>query len=457
MSQRYLCLSCWRQPTVEETIWRPDPPVSPAPAPVAAAAAPPVMVAAVAPPPPAQAVARHWLQDPNAPAAVAAPVTASAPVAAAPVAAAPGKKLRGLLDSMLGEGDDDQDFFGGEKKSRAEQGQLFCPCGASLGSNALLEGKASLLGFAGARSAGKTVLLLSAIHQLDRAAAVGGQEISLLGVGDTEERLRGLRRRFFVDRQKPDATVPEEETSPAGANNSYCWKLRTSSLPSPTPGSLSAVAAASAEAARADARERARKGGTAQLFGIFDVAGESWRDLKRQGNGRLLRYLDLLGLLVFVVDGAALADDLGFDSRDAWNDGGPRGDLGAADLQIFSALCERLGDRTREIALAIVISKADLLWQAERFSELGPDSALAEGERQELISRLLKESYRGSLLPEARERFRRVGLFAASGLGFRPAADDVGQDRSLVRQPRPHGVLEPLYFLLEDSLPRRKA
>ena len=453
MSSRYLCLHCWRILPEAETRLQPENLAPPAPAavlPAAPAPAPtPVMVAT--PAPASVPATRHWLQDPNAaavPVAAAVPAAPAVPAAAAvpSPAPAPRKPLLGFLDSVLGESDDD-DPVGGRKARHQERGHRFCVCGATLGSHSRLDGQPSLLGFAGARSAGKTILLLSTLHQLDRAEALDGREISLLGVGDTEERFRALRHEFFVHRQKPGATVPDAPIPTGQAINSYCWTLRTTDVPTGAAG-----------APRPDAARRESKNGSgrAQLFGIFDVAGESWRDLKRDGNHRLLRYLDLLGLLFFVVDGAALADDLGLDSRDAWNESGPRGDSGAADMQIFSALCERLGPRTRDISLAIVISKADLLWDAEPWRGLGPESPIDGAERQNLVARLLKESCRGSLFPEARQLFRRVGLFAVSGLGFRPEAGDVSDDHKLARQPHPHNVLEPLHFLLEDHLPRRK-
>lgn len=441
---RYLCLHCWRISNEAETRFRPENAPA-AVAPVVAAPMPEPMVATPAPVPVAVPATRHWLHDPNAgamPAAAPAAVVPPPPTSAPP--APPRKPLLGFLDSVLGESEED----GGPRK-RAEPGGIrLCACGATLGNHSRLEGQPSLLGFAGARSAGKTILLLSTLHQLDRAEAQDGREISLLGVGDTEERFRALRHEFFVYRQKPGATVPDAPIPTGQATNSYCWTLRTSEA-----APFAATAAPRPGNTRRDLKNGAER---AQLFGIFDVAGESWRDLKRDGNARLLRYLDLLGLLVFVVDGAALADDLGLDSRDAWNESGPRGDSGAADMQIFSALCERLGPRTREISLAIVISKADLLWDAEPWQGLGPESPIAGAERQELVARLLKESCRGSLFPEARQLFRRVGLFAVSGLGFRPEAGDISGDNKLSRQPHPHNVLEPLYFLLEDNLPRRK-
>lgn len=434
MSARYFCIDCW------QTVGGVERARPPAALEAAPSAAPPEVEAApveeILPAPPAPRAAPpvglHWIEDPNrqnplvvraapAPARPLAATTAPSPLkaAAAPSladAAAPAagmrRKWETLVETLLGE--DEQDEAAGPPR-----GPVFCSCGAPLDPAALLEGKPALLGFAGGGEAGRTLLLAAMLHQLELAEPPAGlPRIALQGLGDSDEVFRGLRRDLFRHGRKP----------PSIAGKSFGWRLRLAR-------------------SGADRRPQPLRGGVSQLVGVPGGAGDELGP----------RHDELLSQILFLIDGAALAADLQLGTGDAWSASASPGDLGGGDLRRFSALCARLGPRARDVSLAIVVTKADLLAGSADWAELGPGGAPAAAERQEKIASLLQETWRGSIWEEARDRFRRAGLFACSSLGFRPTEAELDPEGRLNRRPQPYRVLEPLHFLLEDVLPRRRA
>lgn len=431
MSARYFCIDCWQSVTGAAPARAPEAAVQPAPEPQREAESPPAEES-----PPAPAVPRaapplglHWIEDPNPPAIRIAPapapasakvaVAAASPVATVSAATSPAttsattvrRKWETLVETLLGEDE-------GAETEEAPRGPVFCSCGASLGPDSLLEGKPALLGFAAGQGAGKTLLLAAMLHQLELAEPAGGSpRFALQGLADSDELFRGLRRDLFRNGKKP----------PAAEGRSFCWRLKPAR-------------------SGAERRPQPLRGGMVQLVG----AGDTGVDQQRAR-----RHDELLNMILFLVDGAALAADLQLEAGDAWSGPAPAGDLGAADLRRFAALCARLGPRARDISLAIVVTKADLLAGNGEWAELAGGGSPAE--RQEKISGLLQQAWRGSIWSEARERFRRAGIFACSSLGFRPNEGDLDEAGGLRRRPQPRQVLEPLHFLLEDVLPRRRA
>jgi hypothetical protein len=427
LSARYFCIDCWqtaggaeraRPPAAQAATPPPEPqpieeaaPFEEAPPPAARRAVPPAGL--------------HWIEDPNprarpappalARVAVAAPA-AKVAAAAAPAAATPTGTVRRKWESLV-------ETLLGEDESAAEEeapgGTASCSCGATLGPESLVDGKPALLGFSGGPGAGQTLLLAAMLHQLELAEQPGGQpRLALQGLGDSDEVFRGLRRDLFRHGKKPAAAEAR----------SFGWRVKL---------------ARSGEGRR----PQPLRGGVAQLVGVRGKAD----------GDRARRHDELLNTVVFLVDGAVLAADLQLEAGDAWSGPAASGDLGAGDLRRFSALCAGLGPRARDVSLAIVVTKADLLVGSDKFSGLAPGGELEPAERQRKIAGLLQEAWRGSIWEEAGERFRRAGLFACSSLGFRPAADELAAAGDLKRRPEPHQVLEPLFFLLEDVVPRRRA
>lgn len=352
-----------------------------------------------------------------------------------------------------------------EEPPAAEGADLFCPCGAALTARSALVGDEELgLGFAGPRAAGKTLLTLAAVRALDGALA-GGERVSLFGVGDTPRRFRELAGDFLHENRKAEATHPEpppERLDPGRPEITHlAWELFAG-------------------------RGRERAG----LVAVYDLAGETWGLPAHERRERFDRYLGLVTSLVFVVDGAAVAADLGLDPRDAWDPEPRRGDGGARDEEWLGAVLDRLGPRARQVDLAVALTKGDLLWEEERWAGLRPDAAgeaaapggagtgaagaadeggeageADEGgaatagdfdhraaEREEAraaaVRAALEASGRAGLLRAAESHFRAVACFGVSSLGFRPGPGDVAADGRLLRPPRPAGVDAPLLWLL---------
>lgn len=423
MSARYLCLHCWRTPSSDEAAARPPELTEPearAAAPEAETA-PEAGATPVAPPVAARLQPRpglHWIEDPNPPPANSVAAAPAMPAAAAPPAprrqdGSPRSRWSGWVDSLLGE----EEGAPGERR----EGAAVCRCGAALGAEQLMGARPSLLGFAGESGAGKSLLLLAMLHQLEQEGEyLNGRRLALLPLGDAGAVFRARRAELFRHGRRPE---PDQ----GGAG--YGWQVSFAA-----PGS----------SAR---RELPLPGGRAQLVALFGGEGAAENE----------RYHALLERVVLVVDGAVLAADLELGGGDAW--GGPArpGDLGAADQRQLAVLRRSLGPRARDTSLAIVITKADLLAESLAWSGLGPGGDLAGAEREAAIAQLLKETWRGPLLEEARAYFRRVGLFACSSLGFRPAPGDLGEAGELRRRPQPRETLAPLRFLLDDLGPRRRA
>lgn len=373
--------------------------------------------------PQGEALARAAADDPAVPAWMRAPGEGEL----RPAGAARGRGLAGLLLD--------------DEPPPADGADLFCPCGAPLTARSALEGEEELgLGFAGPRAAGKTLLTLAAVRALD-GARVDGERVSLFGVGDTPRRFRELAADFLHEHRQAEATrlepPPEQLVHGTGEITHLAWELFAG-------------------------RGRERAG----LVAIYDLAGETWGLPAHERRERFDRYLGLVTSLVFVVDGASVAADLGLDPRDAWDPEPRRGDGGARDEEWLGAVLDRLGGRAREVDLAVALTKGDLLWEEPRWAELRPEPAAeadgpAGGEdagseealarveaRSAAVAAAIEESGRAGLLRAAEAHFREVALFGVSSLGFRPGPGDVDAAGRLLRAPRPAGVIEPLLWLL---------
>jgi hypothetical protein len=305
--------------------------------------------------------------------------------------------------------------------------RLFCPCEAYLPPRAELHRGDSLgLGFAGPQGAGKTVMILTMVQELQRLAGPDPYtpRVGLLGLGDTETSFQSLAGRLHRG-EKPDRTFPEVSRTREGSGDAvprnFCWELTLNGA------------------------RRSRRWG---FLAVYDVAGESWGEAGDRSLETLDRYLSMCTSLVFLVDGVAVARDLGLEVRDVWDDGTRVGDRGALDREWLGRLMDRLHpERAARSRLALVVSKADLLWQEERWKGLHPQAG-DEASRAQALADLLRESDRGQLLTMAAAHFREVRPFAASSLGFTPTEEVVRQGH-LLDTPRPEGVVEPILWLLE--------
>lgn len=307
--------------------------------------------------------------------------------------------------------------------------QLFCPvCTLPLSeASRVRRGDPLALGIAGPRTAGKTLFTATLVREL-RRRQVGGRPLGLIGLDDTEERFSAIESSLLEGR-KPDATAEEPDlglTSPSPRN--FCWQVQSAGPD--------------------------RRGAAPAFLTIYDVAGETWGLPSSEALARFDRYVGALSSLVFLIDGAAVAHDLGFEVEDAWDPAPGTGIEDWVDRQWLSRVRDRLGRRSRKVDLALVVSKADYLWDHEDWKALRPEGE--KKEREEALRRLLDRSGRSSMWTEGHQSFNRIGLFAVSSLGFRPGPDDVERDNGaskLVREVSPVGVTDPVVWLLGRRLP----
>lgn len=316
--------------------------------------------------------------------------------------------------------------------------QLFCECEYPLADQlAVSGGLVRTLGFAGPRSVGKTVLTVAMIESL-HGSQHDGKRLEIRGLADSE-------KRFLVQFVSPLAAGEQPSPSPRAERRGELWSEDRN-------GQLSNFAwnvFASAPEAPA-----ARKGPPPLVLALYDLGGESWGDHQHEALEHFDRYVSLLGSLVFVIDGAAVAADLGLWQADSWQLEPPKHDGGAEDREWFGRVKDRLAGRSQDVDLALLISKADHLWEQPSLARLHPSPEGTFEEGQGLLEDVLRQSHRGALLEEGRRDFRRVGLFAASSLGFRPGPGDVDQNGRLTRPRRPAGVTEPVWWLLGERLSR---
>lgn len=309
--------------------------------------------------------------------------------------------------------------------------QLFCECRYPLGERAALGRGAPLaLGVAGPRSSGKTLFLVTLMDEL-RRREIRGRKLGIVGLDDTEERFARLSAGFFESGAKPHATPPVDEEARA-------WD-QSSGLPA---GNFAWTIAVD---------ENRRRPPPPMLLAVNDLGGETWGLPGHVRRELFDRYLGHVGSLVFLIDGTSLAADLGKPVEDAWDEAPPPGDRGTATRQWFARVLERLGRRARRTDLALVVSKADVLWDDGVLPKTGIGKEMRPEETA--IERVLFEARRRDVVVEARRRFRSVRLFAVSSLGFRPQEGDVDGKHHLLRPPAPSGVVEPVAWLLAQRLP----
>ncbi len=308
--------------------------------------------------------------------------------------------------------------------------QLYCECRYPLDERAAL-GRATplALGVAGPRSSGKTLFLVTLMDEL-RRREIRGRKLGIVGLDDTEERFARLSAGFFETGSKPHATPPVDEEATA-------WD-ETSGLPA---GNFAWTIAVD------DGR---RRPAPPMLLAVNDLGGETWGLPGHVRRELFDRYLGHVGSLVFLIDGTSLAADLGKPVEDAWDDAPPPGDRGTATRQWFARVLERLGRRSHRTDLALVVSKADVLWEGVLPRAAGDNG---KGPPEKAIEKVLFEARRRDVVVEARRRFRSVRLFAVSSLGFRPQPADVDGERHLVRPAEPSGVTDPVAWLLAQRLP----
>jgi hypothetical protein len=271
-------------------------------------------------------------------------------------------------------------------------------------------GDRSIVAILGDTASGKTSYLWILSEQLRHAH--DGIFIRQ-ALGDSDEQLAKAARAIF-DRGRMTAT----EATDADVRN-YAWELALG-----------------------------ERGTTVIAF--HDAAGEVWNEvagLSRSTYDRFYRYLDLVGSLIFAIDGAHVLAALDAEARKGITPPQSRA-AQVHELAIVDAAARRFRARGERVPVAAVITKADMLWDREAYACLREDSGAGEETIGGTVRDLLLKSGRVALVRALEETFAPVSWFAISAFGHTVSEplriDDV----------RPARVIEPLRALLGNLVTR---
>lgn len=294
---------------------------------------------------------------------------------------------------------------GGEFRCRLHPGEpldLFCGrCRRQVSSRAVLDDR-SIIAVIGDTGAGKTSLLWVLSERLRSAADLPVKIRQPLG--DSDEQLAATVQEL-LDHGRLRVTPDTDAVV-----RNYAWELVTTNE---WPARSFIVA-------------------------FHDAAGEVWREfetLSRDDYQRLYRYLDLIGSVIFLIDGEHLAERLRGDSTRAR----------AAEINEI-AIIDALGPRlkARRMPVAIAVSKADTLWDLPEYAAFKEDSGATQDDVDEAVRKLLANCGRRAFASAVAEVFDPVHYFAFSALG-RPL---VPGEPLAIESIRPARVHEPLLALI---------
>jgi hypothetical protein len=272
-------------------------------------------------------------------------------------------------------------------------------------------GDRSVAAIVGDTASGKTSYLWILSEELRR----GHDGIFIRqGLGDSDEQIAKAARMIF-DRGRMSATEPTD----ADVRN-YAWELAI-----------------------------ADRGTTVIAF--HDAAGEVWNELaglSRTTYDRFYRYLDLVGSLLFAIDGAHVKASLEAQER-----GGivpPQSRKAQTnELEIVDAVARRFRARGERVPVAAVITKADMLWDREEYAPFRNDSGADAETIGRSVRELLTASGRVALVRALEDSFAPVRYFAISAFGHSVS------DPLRIEDVRPARVVEPLVALLGSLATRR--
>ncbi len=287
---------------------------------------------------------------------------------------------------------------------------IFCKrCGKQLSPRAVLDDR-SIIAVIGDTASGKTSLLWMLSERLRSAPDLPVKIRQPLG--DTDQQLAtAVQEMLNHGRMR---VTPETDA----VVRNYAWELVTTNE---WPARSSVVA-------------------------FHDAPGEVWRTLETRSRDeyqRLYQYLDLVGSVIFIVDGERLAEQLaGADST------ATRTRIRAAEaneLAIIDAIGPRLTARGGRIPAAIAVSKADTLWDLDDDCAVFREDSDAPAESiDNAVRRLLAKCGRRAFASAVADVFDPVQYFAFSALG-RTVPPGTPVDLGSIRPARVH---EPLLALI---------
>lgn len=287
---------------------------------------------------------------------------------------------------------------------------VYCgTCEREIPPRALLHDR-SVVALLGDRAAGKTSYLWVLSEQLRRP--VNGVFIRQ-ALGDSDEQMNRAASELF-DRGRFGATPPTD----ANVRN-YAWELAAGD-----------------------------RGSTVVAF--HDAAGEVWNavsGLSRATYDRFYRYLDLIGSVMFTVDGAHVAAVLEAEARRGLVAPQSRTAL-THEIGIVDAVSRRIRARGDRVPAAVVITKADVLWDLPEWAAFRDDSGADDDTIDRTARELLLKSGRTALVRALEETFAPVRYFAISAFGR-----DLSEPLR-IEDLRPSRVGDPLLSLLGNLVTR---
>lgn len=185
-------------------------------------------------------------------------------------------------------------------------------------------------------------------------------------------------------------------------------------------GRLPATPATDADV-RNYAWEVSNAAGESTVLAFHDAAGEVWNELAqlpRTTYDRFYRYLDLVGSVVFAIDGVRVAEAVETFARRGI--ASPQLRLAQQnELAIVDAVARRMRTRKERVPAAVAITKADVLWS--ECAALRPDSGADAETIDRTVRELLVSAGRQQLVHALSEAFEPLRFFAVSAFGRTPA------------------------------------
>ncbi len=186
------------------------------------------------------------------------------------------------------------------------------------------------------------------------------------------------------------------------------------------------------------------------VIAFHDAAGEVWNELaglSRNSYERFYRYLELVGSVMFAIDGEQVAEALDAEERRGVASPASRS-AQVHELAIVDTVVRRIRARGDRVPAAAVITKADMLWDRPEWAAFREDSGADAGTIGRTVRELLLKAGRPALVRALEETFTPVRYFAISAFGAAPS------DPLRIEDLRPARVLEPLLALLGNVVVR---
>ena len=266
-------------------------------------------------------------------------------------------------------------------------------------------GERSIVALLGDTAAGKTSYLWVLSERLRHPNDAG--VFIRQGLGDSDEQMMKTIRGLF-DHGRMSATPPTD----ADVRN-YAWELATGNH-------------------------------ATAVIAFHDAAGELWNELaglSRKEYDRFYRYLDLVGSVMFAIDGARIAEALDAEERRGVTS--PQARMAHThEIAIIDAVARRVRAKGERIPACAVVTKADVLWNRPAWEIFREDSGASAEEIEQATRELLRKAGRQALLDALDQTFAPVRFFAVSAFGHQPG------DALCIEDVRPARVEEPLMALL---------